>query len=347
MAVWPLIMHRIYTHHRFKFRGKECSKQLAIFLAMIPMFIMIGFRAPNMGADTGTYIRHFESVVNTPLDIAIANTRMETGYIIFIKFIGTYITQEPLGYQLICTLIYFLGVFSFANQQEDKDAFLFIYFFCTLGLFTFMFTGVRQCIAISICLLAYPCVKKNQLIRFLVCVLLAFFFHKSALLFVFVYFIRQRKITFYNVMLYGVLVWLSTLYLESIQSWFNEQFEYDYAIEETGSGGIFLLILLMLTIFSGVCLRSQMNINENIRTLFNINFIAIFFWILRLFTRVAERPSYYFLFFSCALVAFSLNRITNTRKHVLLKIVIIGLALLLYYYRMRTNFVSLVPYRLY
>ena len=346
VVLWPLIMHEIYKHHRLKFR-KACSKELHVLLAMLPMFIMIGFRSAEMGADTSTYLTHFVNSINTPLEQAVANTRMETGYIIFVKLIGAYVTKNPLIYQLICTLIYFIGVFSFAKQQEADDAFLFIYFLGTLGLFTFMFTGVRQCIAMSICLYAYQFAKKKELVKFLICVLIAFSFHKSALLFVVVFFVVRRKITFYNIALYGLLAYISTLYLDSIQIWFNEQLEYDYAIEETGNGGVFLIVIILLTVFSAFCIYQQKCLNEHARALLNVNFITIFFWILRMWTRVAERPSYYFLFFTCALVSFGLNRNVNGRPRVLFKIAIIVCTLFLYYYRMKTNFVTLIPYQFY
>ena len=79
----------------------------------------------------------------------------------------------------------------------------------------------------------------------------------------------------------------------------------------------------------------------------NINFIALLLWILRIQTRVAERPSFYFLFFSCALFAYTLNRVKDRQIYFLAKIAIVVLCLLLYVYRFSTNFASFVPYKLY
>lgn len=347
VAVWPLIVYEIYIRYRLRVRNMVCSKEVYIILAMLPMFIMLGFRGPDMGADTGVYLKNFENTMNMSLSEAINSSRMETGYIIFVKFLGTYITKNPLVYQVICVSIYFVGLYSFLKEQEENDVFLFLYFFCTLGLFTFMFTGVRQCIAMSICLFSYKYVKKEKLLKFILCILLAYFFHKSALLFLAVYFISKRRITMYNVLVYGALVYLSTIYLELIQNWFNDQWEYEYSIESTGSGSVFLLILIILTLFSIACSYPLKSMNKNVLSLMNINFITLFFWILRIWTRVAERPSYYFLFFTCALIANRLNYIESGRKRTLYKFCIISFTLLLYVYRMKTNFSSLIPYDFY
>ena len=274
--------------------------------------------------------------------------RLEEGFLIFTNFISTFITKSPLVYQIIYTLIYLAGTWSFACELEEDDAFLFSFFFATLGLFTFMFTAVRQCIAISICLISYRYVKKRQLLPFLLLIALAFTFHKSSVLFIAVYILNNRKITFPNIAIYGVCTYLATNYLFEIQEWFNETLDYEYTIEQTSNGGIFLIILALLTAFSFIMLWDAKLLDTSCGKAFmNINFIALLLWILRIQTRVAERPSFYFLFFSCALFSYSLNRVKDRQIYFVAKIAIVILCLLLYVYRFSTNFASFVPYRLY
>ena len=132
-----------------------------------------------------------------------------------------------------------------------------------------------------------------------------------------------------------------------IQNWFNSQLDYTYGIEETGNGQIFLFLHLLLVIFSVFMLYSHRNINEITTPLVNLSFISLLFWIIRLQTRVAERPSYYYLFFACGCFAYGLNSVEDTRQRTLYKLLIMGVSLLLFLYRFTNSFASLIPYQFY
>ena len=148
IALWPFLMLYLYTK-------TACYtlqyKNFFLYLAAFPMFFIIAIRGEDIGADTGVYARHFVSVLNKSLEVAIDDSRMEFGYITFVKYLG-YVTASSKVYQVICACIYYVCMMSFVKQLKGNDGFFFFFFFCTLGLFMFMFTGVRQCIAISICL---------------------------------------------------------------------------------------------------------------------------------------------------------------------------------------------------
>ena len=349
VAIWPLIIQYIYTNRPLVIRKKRIKKEKYIMLALLPIFLMLAFRSGTMGADTGTYMRQFLNTINTPLETVIENSRMEVGYLIFVKLI-TYITHNPLIYQIICISFMFYGLYSFLKELEIEDALVFIYFYCTLGIFFFMFTGTRQCLAMGICLFSYKFLKQNQYFKFLLCILLAFYFHKSSVLFIGVLFIYNRKVNFINIIIYSIAALVMGRNLNSIQQWFNDTLDYTYGIEYTGNGMIFLVVLLAFSVFSMIMIYNRdggFNVNKYTRNLININFITLVFWIMRLQTRVAERPSYYFMFFSCVFYANALNSIKNSREKRIYKIIVYSLAMALYIYRLKTNFTSLVPFEFY
>lgn len=342
VALFPLAVECIYSEHLTRSPAIAVKRRwLYLLVATLPLFIMIGIRGANIGADTGVYILHFESMVHVPLGEALTASDTEVGYIVFVKLIGM-ITDDPNVYQVICASVYFLGVYTFANQLE-KSPFLFLVLFATMGLFTFMFTGVRQCIAMSICLMSFYFIRRRKLIPFVLVVLLAFTFHKSAILFLISYFIYNRKINTLNFLLYGGFATLSVLYLENIQDFFNNALDYDYEIESTGTGYLFFALLVVLVFFGIVFLFSYKTINKESQGLANVAIIAVFLWILRLFTRVAERPSFYFLFFACALIAFSVDAIKDFKHRCILKFVILSACIFLYVYRLSGN-TTLLPY---
>lgn len=345
-ALFPLLVESVYTEHlnRAPVRARK-KRWVYVLIAILPLFVMIAFRNQSLGADTGVYLRHFQATAETAWGDLFENTRMEFGYLVFVKLL-TCVTDSPLVYQIIYTLIYFSAIFVFCNQQE-RSPFFFLFLFCALGLFTFMFTGVRQCIAMSICLFSYPFIRKKKIIPFVFLVILAAFFHRSAILFVVAYFIYGRKINPFYVALYGVLSFASVYFLENIQDFFNDALDYDYEIETTASSPLFLVFILLLTTASIILLFSYKTLTVQARGFANVAIITVFFWILRLFTRVAERPSYYFLFFSCALIATAVDSLKSLKERYITKTAVVALCMVLYAYRLATNLSTLLPYSFY
>ena len=317
-----------------------------LLAAALPMFALVAFRSPYLGADTASYLKFFTKITNTPWSqIFIANDRgyqFEEGFVVFEKLM-TVITKSPQVYQVIYTAIYLLSVVTFANQLE-KCNFSFLYFFATMGIYTFMFTGVRQCLAMSICLLSYPFVKKRKFIPFLLLVVLAFYFHKSAILFLVTYFIYNRRLGWFNTIIYGAFAAIAFTYIEVIQEWFNETLDYEYGIEATGSGFIFFAVIVLVTAFSFFMLLHYKKQTKESVGLLNVGVITLVLWLLRLATRVAERPSFYFMFFSAAMLCYALDAPNKSGDKLIYRLVVYGAFMLLFIYRFLTNFASLVPY---
>lgn len=343
VALFPLAVECIYSEHLTRSPAIAVKRRwLYLLVATLPFFVMIGIRSFGIGADTGVYAASFENMISESWEGAFKNNDIEPGYIIFVKLL-TFVTEDPRVYQVVCATIYFVAIYLFANQLE-RSPFLFLFLFATMGIFTFMFTGTRQCIAMSICLMSFFFIRKRKLIPFLLMVLLAFTFHKSAIFFLVSYFIYNRKINALNIILYGGFSLFSVFYLENIQNFFNNALDYDYGVESTENGFLFFAFLFALAFFAIVFLFSYKTLNIHSQGLANIAIISVFFWILRLFTRVAERPSYFFLFFACALIAFSADTIKNFKHRCILKLMIIGACIFLYVYRLHSNSI-LVPYR--
>lgn len=348
VAIWPILMAFIFNYHKKRTAAKNTSKNIHILLALLPMFILIALRSGEIGADTGGYIKYFNLSIDMTVPDMLDRYRLEEGYILFINFLSTFITKNPLVYQIIYTSVYLVCIWDFCCQMEDDDAFLFSFFFATLGNYMFMFTGVRQCIAMSLCLLSYRFVRKRKIIPFLIIIALAFTFHRTAILFLAVYFISGRKVSLPMLSLYTVGTYLVITNFLKIYDWFSETFEYSYDIEVVDNGIIFLVLIILLTVFSFVVIwDAKLLNNDHSKGYLNLSFIAIIMWILRQHARLSERLSYYFLFFVCALVAYAISHIRDRQLRFISRIVIIAVCLILYIYRLSTNFASFVPYKIY
>ena len=158
-----------------------------------------------------------------------------------------------------------------------------------------------------------------------------------------VYIAARLRIKWYNILLYVAAAIWAINNLGLLNEWFEETLEYDVELE-SGTGLVFLLFLSLLTIMAVFLLYSSKQINKNTAPLLTLGFFCLFFWILRLQTRVAERPSYYFMFFACSGFAYAVNSVEDTKQRSIVKWACLGLCLLLYVYRFMTNFSVYVPY---
>ena len=356
VALFPLAIGFLYDSRKKPADGIVESEQQAkklrrqrwwlLLVAALPMLALVAFRAPQMGADTGGYLKFFDQMGNTPWDqIFIRNEatyEFEEGFVIFEKLL-TYVTDDSRVYQVLYTLIYLLALVTFANELE-KGHFAFLFFFATMGTYTFMFTGVRQCLAMSICLFSYPFIKRKKLIPFLILVVLAFYFHKSAILFLAAYFIYNRRLGWFNVVIYGLLAALAFLNIDVIQEWFNDTLEYEYEVEATDTGFIFFAIVVLITAFAYFAILHYKKETRESVGLLNVAGLTLVLWLLRLAPRVAERPSYYFMFFSAAVLCYALEAPPKNGDKLIYKLVAYAAFLVLFIYRFMTNFSSLVPY---
>lgn len=354
VALFPLLVGRVFdtrvavgaTEEIVGTKKYQRLRWRWLMIAALPMFALIALRGRYMGADTSVYLKFFDEIINTPwnriLIVNDATYEFEPGFVIFEKLVSC-ITKSSEVYQVIYSSIYFLAVVSFANQL-DKGSFSFLYFFATMGTYTFMFTGVRQCLAMSICLFSYSFIKKRKLIPFLLLLILAFTFHKSAILFIAAYFIYNRKIGWINTAIYAIFGGLAFVYIDVIQEWFNDNLDYDYGIESTGNGVMSFVIIALITAVSFFMILAFKKQTKESVGLLNVGVITLIMWILRLVTRVAERPSFYFMFFSAAMLCYALDAPNEIKEKRMVKFVAYCAFMLLFIYKFMTSFATLVPY---
>ena len=122
---------------------------------------------------------------------------------------------------------------------------------------------------------------------------------------------------------------------------------YDYVIESTKNGGIFLAILLVIA-FLGIVYREKLMAADPDNLFFlNMHFAVILLWIFRMFTRTAERPAFYYLYASIILLDRFLSLKSNGEEEerirkclVLLSVIFFGIFFL--YRTLRDG--NLVPY---
>lgn len=342
VPVWVSLAVSFSYKKSIKFNDKV--KQKFLLWCGLFMFVIIAFRHKEVGSnDSQNYFNNWELLSGLTFDglkSFMRDSSFEKGYLLFV-WIFSHIFPEGQFVFIISALIFTVSVCRFIYINSEDPELSFVMFIC-LGLYSFMVQGLRQAIAMCICLFAIEFCKKRKFIPFILLVLLASTFHTSAIVFFVVYFIYGFTMNVRTAVaalgISGILIAFSG----PIAAIGNIVFEREYENEvETGgfvAVAIYAIILLVAIVFSGKR-RKEKNYSFFIFT----TFLGAIFYLMRYTgVQVAERISFYFMFGQ--LIALP-NAITRFDKHVsfIIKCVVIALSFALFTYRLSGD--GLVAYR--
>ena len=158
-----------------------------LFFSCVLIYLVMILKASLTG-DYSRYADNFYDSVNRTIEF-YWERKIDPGFYIFTKIIGE-INYSSVFYFAVTSAIICISLFIFIRRYGDYKRYA-IYFYLTIGLFAFTLAGLRQALAMSICLFAYEAARKKKLIPFLLLIALAYPFHKSALLFIPAFFIAQ------------------------------------------------------------------------------------------------------------------------------------------------------------
>lgn len=328
--------------HSFN-RREERQRKLWVYVAALPMFVLIAFRSGSIGPDTGVYRWMFTHIISKDWSMLTSGERVETGFLVFEKVLSM-ITQDELVYQVIVAIIYYVSVVEFACNFKGVE-FDFLYLYGTLGLYKFMFTGERQCLAMCICLWSYKLIRERRLIGFAALMALAFTFHKSAILFAPAYYMYNKKKSSVVSLLMPLAIVVLPFFMSGLQGWVANLLGYnEYGIESTQNGIISFITILAISLYSIYMIATEPAVERTgiVHPMNNISYFAVVFWVMRLITRVAERPSYYFMFFTMVVFAYCLSLFRDRNSRILITTAAYSLAFILFVYKMNTSLY--IPY---
>jgi hypothetical protein len=157
----------------------------------------------------------------------------------------------------------------------------------------------------------------------------------------------KNRVGVKNTLLYALITFVIFINLDFLIRWLNDLMG-DNRVPEASTGGIvFLLVVFLVTVFAGFVFKNYKGFTYESQGLFNINILALVLWFLRLEEAYAERVSFYFLFFTAAMLGASIVSISNRRDRLLLGSIACALSVLLFVYKFFTSFASFVPYKFY
>lgn len=178
--------------------GKKNDGRLSyVIWGMLPLLLIMGLRSAEVGIDLVSYVNRYE---NAEEMMGVASTASEMGFNYFNLLLSKFELSWQ-GYLIICTIFLIIGLSAFLHKYSS-DIFYSLFIYMTIGLFSMNMSGIRQSLAISICLMALVTYEKlfrekklKAYICFYVLVFVAITFHNSALIFVIVPFLTSWRFT--------------------------------------------------------------------------------------------------------------------------------------------------------
>lgn len=318
------------------------SAKLLISLTVI--FLLMALKAPVLG-DYSRYADNFIlSSYRTIGEMAVK--KGEIGFHILTKGI-TYVTDNPSVYLAITSALIclFLGIFIHRNAVSKIYA---VYFYYTIGLFAFSMAGLRQVLAMSICLFAYEAIRKKRLILFLLIVGTAFLFHKTAVFFLLAYPIARFQWKRSHLLAGMASLSVVIIFYQRFYTYIAKLLGYEsYGIASSGNGEIFTFILLAIGVLGFIYKDPLLRQDSSNLMLLNLHFATILFWLLRFSSGMVERPSFYYLYATPILLdrIFSLELEGDSRMRMQKLVFVLALVLFgaLFIYRLRRD-INLLPY---
>lgn len=260
-------------------------------LAFLILFFIIAFRNPYMGADLPGYIKGFETIHNWDWDLVTHESyqNYEHLYMILNKLIG----EIKFDFQLLLAVCAFLSIFpaSYYITRYSRLPSLSFIIYMGLPLFTLMFSGLRQVIAIGFCFWALIFAREKKLVPFLLAVIVAYFFHQSAIVFLIVYPLYYIKLGKQLRIATIVVIPFIYVFRMKIFVFFCSLFGKSPRVDNNGSMGLFILFVMIYIVCSLLCHTDDLEQNA----LLNIFYIACCCQAMAGLNNLIIRVGYYFM----------------------------------------------------
>lgn len=330
---------RISTVHK--------NRKAYLWLCGIVMVFVIGLRHYSNGSgDSYFYYRQWEalSMMSLPEFFAyFLQADMEIGFLVS-EWLLAHIFPHPQFAFILSGVLFAVSICLFTHRNSDNVVLPLLIFNC-LGLFNFMVQGMRQGIAICICLFAIESCKSRKPIRFLLQIFLAMLFHASAIIFLPVYWLYSLRLDWKSVMIFicgCVAAWLILPQLLEIVNFFmNESYTISTGTKD-GSGVVAIMIYLFIISFG--LFTAYAGHTKGVQNCFI--YMAIFGMVSMImrntYANIAERVNFYYISSQMAIIPMGLQRIKKGPSKVILTAAIVLLCIGVAVYK--ASYSVLIPY---
>ena len=194
---WSLITLDLYE----KSKDKKINK-IFLILSFFPLWFINVFRSNNVGTDYVPVGNAYSQIV-----LGIYSKNYNWFWLplrIFCKVVGLLFGYNPFYFYFILGTIFVFYLFKcvLENSEYPKMSLL---LFIAFGLYLQSFNQTRQMLALIIILFSIKYLKKNEYIKYIICILFASVFHETALIFIPLCLCNKIKVNNKTILYYIIL----------------------------------------------------------------------------------------------------------------------------------------------
>lgn len=319
--------------------AKENTKSIGLFFALATFILAVYFVGQRSWIfDTGEYqfaydeastdLGHISEIIRGNINVKGPGFQV---LLILFKSIthGTY-----NDWFMFLAILQLCSIALFFYKYSTNFVFS-VFLFIASGGFIWLVNGIRQFLAVTFILFFVDFIEKRKTVPFMIVVILAYFIHSSALLWIPFYFIINfkpwsKKFVLCSVFFTVVLFFLST------SSSFLSDFNYSYLSNVSQNTGVNPVRVLVMAIPAIIAFVGRKNIEDTappfINICINLSVVCTECYIVGMFTTgVVGRLPIYFQLFNWILLPWLIKNVfdENTRRIVVVSCVV---GFLLYFY---------------
>lgn len=324
----------------FKICGVNIKNNRQYLLTIIIILtLFLGLRGPKVGLDMINYYKFFVAAKNSTIEYLYFHYDFELGFKMLTKFIS-FIFYDFRFYVFVISILSMIGIYNFIKNYS-RNYFASIFLFITFNYFIYYTCTLRQCLAISILLCAFPLLlakDKKSLLWYIATVMIASLFHKTALVFLILPVFKHIKFTTNKIFRFMSLCIVLFIIKNPILNIITELIYSQYLDYRDTSGSGYTMLLLIFLIIVGVCLiNKKFDINKNENKYFvGMLLLALPFQILSTTQGLVARIVLYFTYSFIILVPNNLEVLDSKYRKFIYPMFYISL-FLFYVYQIFTN----------
>lgn len=267
-------------------RINKYKKRIFIVLSFVLLWLFLSIREPY--SDMITYDNYFHSINVSHFETVFQN-RWEILFKVLLFGIRA-ITNHTHVMMAIIAFITLLGPFLFIKRYS-KNYLLSVVMFITIGTFSMQFYVIRQAIALSIFLMAFHYIGEKKLLKYILAIIVAALFHKTALILLLIYPLINIPPSKYKNIVVAVLALLTLIFEPIVSNLLIMDFYEQYSDKVISGDGIALFSVYVLMYAVYAILSRRINEKEKIEIkglgLFTV-FLQFFSILNNLFSRIVK-----------------------------------------------------------
>ena len=340
LAASPILLAPIASGiYKTPIDKSDKTKKIYLVACGIILFLMIALRDKGLGSgDSLAYYNNWIKLSGmsfSDLKDFMRLSDMESGYLLTVWCLSRVFPSAQ--YLFVLTGLLFSTSICITIYRNSKDVMLSMVMCICLGLYTFMIQGLRQAIAMSICLFAIESCKNRKILQFLILVLIASLFHRSSLVFLVLYLFYGFKFNGKTKIVMSVVAGALLALSPVIVTYGNEFLDREY-FDTVESGAVIAMLTYAIIVAVAFIFLNEKNTDKNNTFFIFITVLGMSFYAMRYIeAQVMERISFYFLIGQAIVLPTVIGKFDSMSRDVINFLVCV-LSIALFIYRLNTSY---------